>query len=314
MIMTIAATALMGDWQAIRHDPCTDASLFHHPELLHTYTTQMDQAPAITNQSESASGVDIQCEKLNLSLSVQQHLSSTTVNIHVYPNIVTDEVIFSYGCEVVDSCPYCSMDWTEAMRTYSATPTCLHLRVNSQQQCLEKYPLLPWQQENKPHPLYTSYQCTMPRSHFTYCLQVQPLSPGQQVAGIQEEEAYVANIHRQSAAIMEGRIDHLASQTCQKQGDNCHWNPSSSVTHNHCEDCPPICRDRSNYLEFSQFTIAAALLLVAVPVARVPITSIISDIVTPNQQVCGRCTSREILMFTQCALLSRELSWDWLRP
>ena len=285
--MTIVATALMGDWQSVRHDPCTEASLFHHPELLHTYTSQINSAPANISQFAlgSSANVGIQCEKLNLSLSLQQHLSSTTVDVRVYPNIVTDDVMVSYGCEVVNSCPYCSSVWSD--ETYSATPTCLHLRVNSQQQCLEKTPLLPWHQE-KPHPLIaSSYMCTMRKSHFTYCLQAQPHSPDSQTAvQEEEEEMYIQDIHQQSVGIVEGRVDLLAARACREvKGPHCHWNPSSSLTHRHCEDCPPICRQKSNYLEFSQFTIAAALLLIAVPVARVPITSIISDMVTPDQQV-----------------------------
>ena len=313
LIMTIVATALMGDWQAIRHDTCTDASLFHHPELLHTYTSQMDSAPANISQSELASNVGIKCEKLNLSLGLQQHISSTTIDIHVFPNIATDDVMVSDGCEVIDLCPYCSV---EDVKTYSATPTCLNLQVNSRQQCLEKTPLLPWQQK-KPHPLSTSYLCTMPKSHFTYCLTLQPLrnSPDLQVAIQEEEEVFVADIHQQTVQIMEGRIDILASQGCRehKAGGHCHWNPSSSLTHRHCDDCPPICRDKTNYLEFSQFTIAAALLLIAVPVARVPITSIISDIVTPEQQVCYMCLEAKSHLYNMLSHVSRELSWDWLR-
>jgi len=30
---SIVGAALIADWQAIGHDPCTQFSLFHHPEL-----------------------------------------------------------------------------------------------------------------------------------------------------------------------------------------------------------------------------------------------------------------------------------------
>ena len=294
LLMTITATLLMGDWQAIRHDPCNEASLFHHPDLLHTYTSQMDSSPGAggnLSQPDQLTTAAIQCEGLNLSLAVQQHLSSTSLNIFVYPNIVTGDVM-SYGCELVDSCPYCSVDWNEAMKTYTATPTCLHLHINSQENCLERTPMLPWQQES--HPLSTSYLCTTPKSLFTYCLQ-STSSISDNVAAVQTEEemAMVADIHSQSLHIVESHVNYLAEQACQHHsGGGCHWNPSSSISHKNCEDCPPICRHRTNYLEFSQFTIAAAILLVSVPVARVPITSIISDLVNSDQQVCGGLSTR----------------------
>ena len=282
LVMTIVATLLMGDWQAVRRDPCTDASLFHHPELLHTYTTQLDGRG---RNSNSTSGSDmppqIQCEQLNMTMGLHQHLQSTAMDVYVYPNIVTDDVIY-YGCELVDMCPLCSTD-----------KDCLHLHINSQQHCLEMSPA----SEQRPHSLSTLYMCGEPNSLFTYCLSVHPLLPtltqdytpsssSSSSSSEKDEVVYVANVHRQSIQILEGRVDSIASQACLHHSGHCHWNPSSSITHRHCPDCSPICRQRSNYLEFSQFTIAAAILLVSIPVARVPITSIISDIVSEDQQVC----------------------------
>lgn len=282
LVMSIVGTLLMGDWQAARHDPCTDASLFHHPELLHTYTAHMHGV------AESPLGVDIiprdtgiHCERLNLSLSLRQHLEARTVEVYAYPNIVTAAGVMSYGCVEVDACPQCSVDQEEVYRTYSASATCLHLHINSKQQCLEMAPSLPWKLE--PHPLSTMYSCTMPRSLFTYCLSAYRHTVEDGYASIEE---YIADVHLQTIQIVEERVDLLAAQSCKHHSEgHCHWNPSSSVTHRHCEDCPPICRDCTNYLEFSQFTIAAAILLMSVPVARIPITSLISDIVSADEQV-----------------------------
>ena len=325
LLMTITATLLMGDWQSLRHDPCNEASLFHHPDLLHTYTTQLDHLssyknhtkPHITDttsdQLSTADIAGIECERLNLSLTLKQLLNSSTLNIYVYPNIVTGDVM-SYGCEVVDSCPYCSLDRNDELRTYLATPTCLRLHVNSQQQCLERTSLLPWQQE--PHPLSTSssYLCTTPKSHFTYCLQLAS-SGSSESAAIQEEEEeeeqdMLSDLHRQSVQIVEGHVGLLAYRACRDHpAGTCHWNPTSSLTHRHCEECPAICRHRSNYLEFSQFVIAAALMLVSVPVARVPITSIISDLVNPDQQVSSVCCMWWCSLMS-AVLSTRESSWD----
>ena len=49
LICTITALLIMTDWQAIGGDPCTDYSLFHHPQLADQYRQQLAQS----NMSES---------------------------------------------------------------------------------------------------------------------------------------------------------------------------------------------------------------------------------------------------------------------
>lgn len=301
LVMSIVATLLMGDWQAARHDPCTEASLFHHPDLLHTYTLEMNGASSSGGPGAGSGGpgsgsgrpgawsggarvsARIECEQLNLSLSLQHHLKKTAVDVYVYPSPVARDGV-QYGCEVVDMCQPCYVD--------TETATCLHLHINSHQHCLERASISPW--HPNPSPPLTAYSCTEPHSLFTYCLSSHQIpsasSPAAEsdTAFIQDEEEYIATVHLQSVEIIEERVEKLASQHCEEHSSNhhkCRWNPNSEVSHRHCEDCPSICRDRTNYLEFSQFTIAAAILLVSVPVARVPITSIISDIVSTGQQV-----------------------------
>ena len=295
LVMSIVATLLMGDWQAARSDPCTQASLYHHPDLLHTYTLEIDRASSDTHDTGSGGVVSasIECEQLNLSVSLQHHLKNTAVEVYAYPNSIVARGVLRYGCEIVAVCQPCAEDED---RPYSATATCLHLHINTQQQCLERAPLSPWQPE--PLPLMTSYSCTKPHSLFTYCLSSHQTLSGSSTAGDdlasiqEEEEEYISTVHLQSVEIVEGRVEQLASQHCEGHSSDhrrCHWNPNSVVTHRECEDCPLICRDRTNYLEFPQFTIAAALLLISVPLARVPITSILSDIVSPEQQVNYTC-------------------------
>ena len=41
MVCTIIALLVMTDWQAIGGDPCTDYSLFHHPQLANQYQAQL---------------------------------------------------------------------------------------------------------------------------------------------------------------------------------------------------------------------------------------------------------------------------------
>ena len=49
LVCTITALLIITDWQAIGNDPCTDYSLFHHPQLADQYTLQL----AGSNVSES---------------------------------------------------------------------------------------------------------------------------------------------------------------------------------------------------------------------------------------------------------------------
>ena len=51
LIGLIIAYSLMGDWQAMRPDPCTVKSIFHHPELQQQYMSQL----AIHESSEGVS-------------------------------------------------------------------------------------------------------------------------------------------------------------------------------------------------------------------------------------------------------------------
>ena len=273
--MSIVATALMGDWQAIRPDSCTESSLFHHPELLHNYTTQLQMQA--TPQGGSLAD-HFHCERLNLSISLQEHLSG--LDIYVLPTV--REGVVS-GCTLVDSCPACAQQ--DMYRTYSAEPTCLHLRLDPARQCLQPIPAASAQTRPhpKPHPQHSSYSCSMRKSLFTFCVNVPPAPPPDKYESVEE---YVSDVHIQSVQVIEGRVSTLAMKQCEAHPHtSCHWNPKSDVTDKYCENCPPICRKESNYLEFSQFAIGAALLLISVPVARVPITSLISDIVAKDGQV-----------------------------
>ena len=36
--MSVLGAFLMADWQSIPYDPCTELSLFHHPELADNYS------------------------------------------------------------------------------------------------------------------------------------------------------------------------------------------------------------------------------------------------------------------------------------
>lgn len=69
------------------------------------------------------------------------------------------------------------------------------------------------------------------------------------------------------------------------KGGNCHWTPNSAITNHYCTDCPPICRSVSKSLNFAQFCIGAAMLMLSIPVAWVPVASMASERTTKDMQV-----------------------------
>lgn len=288
LIMSIVGTLLMGDWQAIRHDPCTDASLFHHPELLHTYTFQLDETAHTTvgfgttgNETTISSNASIKCEQLNLSISLQQHLKNAMIDLYVYPNVVSSNEIPSVPSVEVGSCPPCSVYTSDV---YSASSTCMDLHINSEKHCLEVAPPLQLQHQLQNVPMSSWSTQT---SWFTYCLSTDALNNTAQFLDL-PMASDIAEVHLQSVQIVEAHVNMLASRYCEYHlgGNQCHWNPLSSITHRHCDDCPPICRKYTNYINFYQLCIAAFILLASVPVTRIPITSLVSDIIAAEDLVC----------------------------
>ena len=69
------------------------------------------------------------------------------------------------------------------------------------------------------------------------------------------------------------------------EGSYCHWTPNSLVTRQHCNDCKPICRSTSKSLNFAQFCFGAALLMLSIPVAWVPVASMASERTNSDLQV-----------------------------
>lgn len=68
-------------------------------------------------------------------------------------------------------------------------------------------------------------------------------------------------------------------------GDHCHWAPNSLITKHFCSECQPICRSLSHSLNFVQFCFGAAILMISIPIAWVPVASIVSEKTTTEMQV-----------------------------
>ena len=270
LIISIIAYTLLGDWQAVKYDPCIEHSLFHHHELLQQYMTQLNLPVAHENIFVA--------EILQNNISHQfpcmvNHLAN--IDIYVLPNI--KEVDLTPRCGLVQSCPLCVQQ--DVNRIYSISPTCMHLSVDFARQQI----LLSREQLNNEHQNTFSYSCAKFRSPLELCVHISTVSDTTQCSTLED---YVANVHVQMVQVLENRLVTVAENECEDQFDHsCHWNPHSTITHKYCRDCPPICRHKNNYLMFSQFTIGALLLVMCAQLVHIPIISMLSDIVDKDLQV-----------------------------
>ena len=206
------------------------------------------------------------CDRSNKLLTIKKYVPCTDIFVIEKADITT-------GCEFVSSCPQQNLN-----RIYDVYPSCLHLRVDYENQCL--YLVHSKLEEAESHQGKFTYSCSVYKSQLKLCVCVSAAAHSLQYVSLDE---YVSHVHVQIVQVIEHRLAALAEEICEGQAHHsCHWNPHSEVTGRYCEDCPPICRDRTNY---SQFVIGAGLLLVCGVIVRVPMIGILSDMVDKDSQV-----------------------------
>lgn len=95
-------------------------------------------------------------------------------------------------------------------------------------------------------------------------------------------------VNIQSLHLLSSSIYNRMMTQCEEakfEGEHCHWIPKSMITNRYCHDCQPICRSPKHSLNFAQFCIGAAILMLSIPVAWIPIASLVSDRVNGELQV-----------------------------
>jgi len=93
--------------------------------------------------------------------------------------------------------------------------------------------------------------------------------------------------HPLSANQINTEVINLAVNKCESLYNSlgCHWTPTSYITGKDCPDCRLLCRSVDKTLNFIQFCLGAALLLVSVPSVRVSLVNVITDYVNNEIQV-----------------------------
>lgn len=83
-------------------------------------------------------------------------------------------------------------------------------------------------------------------------------------------------------------VYNVAMNVCESLRESkhhCHWIPRSIVTGTFCADCPSICRGTDHILNFIQFTIGAFIFRITIPISRIAIMIVISDVISKDYQV-----------------------------
>ena len=89
----------------------------------------------------------------------------------------------------------------------------------------------------------------------------------------------------QSLHVVEDDVYQMAVNKCESAGDYCHWIPNSRVTHKHCNDCQPICRDSRHTLNFVQFVLGTVILFLMALITYTGIFLLLSGTVGKSYQV-----------------------------
>ena len=53
LLISVAAAVLLADWQSLPYDPCTEYSLYYHPELVDRYIREIKNSSGLLTQDDS---------------------------------------------------------------------------------------------------------------------------------------------------------------------------------------------------------------------------------------------------------------------
>ena len=267
MACSIAGFLIMTDWQAIPHDPCTNYSLFHHPELADSYRMQLSEI----SPTASASTVSNLC----IPQPVGQ-IMSLPGDLYVQSDLwqLEEHNQSSFRCSVSNTCEQCSQLLADSCTHFISTDNegiCLSHKNPSNTGLMYTNSTLP-----------TVMSCTLQhqKHNSSSCFTVGPEADVQSSG-----QSFFAEVHIQSLQVVESAVYEIAVNQCESVG-NCHWTPNSQVTHKHCSDCQPICRNPKHTLNFVQLVIGSNLFYLASPIMNIGTKWMMSNAVSKSFQVC----------------------------
>lgn len=276
VITTILGLLVMTDWQAIPQDPCTQYSIFHHPELMYNY---------------SAAGQSVgHLPKEDICWSFgQEYQAFNSSGVRIELQVVMDMDAKPLARDLIE----CQLDL--------APESCLNCNIgneslvnliftmDSDRACYVPY----WQPSKafyEDSVIHVLCQVQNSSSCISFCLEFQNDASN-------ESEPFDPNLIRhtstsivemayaQTIQILDDSEYHVAKNVCEShQDNNCHWIPDSLLVNEHCVDCQPICRSVYRTLNFIQFAIGGLWFMFTVPIAEVSLPIVISDSVSHDSQ------------------------------
>lgn len=258
----------MTDWQSIPYDPCTEFSPFHHPELISNYKKlELETLEPVKRATN--------CIKMN-------HTRLNDRIIYVSVKFERHRIPFSFdqlNCNQVKSCSEHCNDNIDK---------CLHYILDSNM-CIEESSIAA--QYSSDYLLnqeghYICQQVSDKLSFYSMCMTIYQERNHNLVNKLVNESLHT--VHLQALQTIKVNLYDIAVNGCESANisdHQCYWIPNSIITYKHCSDCPPICRSLRQSLTFAQFCVGAALLMVSIPIAWVPVAALISDRVHREAQV-----------------------------
>ena len=119
----------------------------------------------------------------------------------------------------------------------------------------------------------------------TFSTAHQPPSPS--LCILYSEPSATELAHVQELTVLSVSTYNRSKHSCEAANvSNCHWIPSSSVTHKECTDCQPICRGLGQTLYFWQFLLGTSVIMASLPMLWVSLLAMASFQVRVESQVC----------------------------
>ena len=245
--MSVLSCTLIADWQSIPFDECTKFSPYHNPKLLNsTMNMNLNHISMVDQPSDSLNRFQIELKSdLNLKFEYDEEASIPTFS----------DITFT--CFINGDTSICTENQRECL--------VLHYEYGSVLQ-LEKVSCDFISREG-----IKGYLCD--KRTFSLCLYVN-------TSGI-ERPTYNKEVHGKNVYndVMEKCTRAIS------ENQFCNWIPDSIITKQYCYDCRPICRSPAHSLDFVQFCIGAAVLMLSIPVAWVPVAALVSERVNGEMQV-----------------------------
>lgn len=249
----------MADWNSIPYDHCTSYSLYHHPEYLIINSTEefsaMQEVSNLNYKTVVDSNIPIQIEmRLNLSEDIYFPLFLNMKMVCTRKSVCKEML---NGCNVFQ---------------YSSDN--LHKKFDNACDILSNS--------------IKNYTCSN-RLNLSMCLYVDNLHTDD--IKLFHRPNHTIKVQALPVSISKNFYNNMMEK-CVGSAHNCHWIPNSIITKRHCSDCQPICRSPSHSLNFAQFCVGATMLMLAIPVAWVPVASLISERTSKDMQVYDNLIDR----------------------